>query len=168
MQSLFVAVYHRYNTFLNSDFPFWNLLNLRQSFQDKKDFTLEVPINVQNNKVYFKMKKDQIPGENNFHRNKQSIKMMVSTCLTWDEVTKPFFVNGCGVIVNLQTYNDIYRRNFYPPFNLFMYIKSGFLYNTMYHHTVQTLYKIFYKKYSIHVLSKPMDVPLPLPIPLVT
>ena len=70
MQSPFVAVYHRYNTFLNSDFPSWNLLNLRQSFQDKKDFMLEVPINVQNNKVYFIMKKDQIPGENNFHRSK--------------------------------------------------------------------------------------------------
>ena len=93
---------------------------------------------------------------------------MVSNCLTWDQATKPFFVNGCGVKVNLQTYNDIYRRNFYLPFNLFMYVKAGFLYNTMYHHTVQTLYKIFYKKYSIHVLSKHMDVPLPLPIPLVT
>ena len=99
---------------------------LKQSFEDKKDFTLEVPINVQNNKVYFKMKKDQIPDENNFHRNKQSIKVMVSTCLTWDEATKPFFVNGCGVKVSLQTYNDIYRRNFYLPFNLLMYIKSGF------------------------------------------
>ena len=55
--------------------------------------------------------------------------------------------------------NDIYGKTFCLPFNAFIYIKAGFLYKTMHHHTVQTSYKIFYKKHSIHVLSKHTDTP---------
>ena len=56
--------------------------------------------------------------------------------------------------------NDIYRKNFYLLFNAFIYIKTGFLYKTMHHHTIQTTYKIFYKKHLIYVLSKhPNDPP---------
>ena len=74
------------------------------AYQDEKDFTLEVPTNTQNNRVYFKRKKDQVPDENLFHQtNKQSINMMASACLTWNGATKPFFVNGCAVKVNGQT-----------------------------------------------------------------
>ena len=76
-------------------------------FQDQKDFTLEVTTNVQNNRVYFKGTKDQVPDNNLFHRtNKQSIRVMISACLTWNGATKPFFVNGCGVKVNAQTYKQ--------------------------------------------------------------
>ena len=61
-------------------------------YQDEKDFTLEVPTNIQNNRVYFEGKKDQVPDENLFHqKKKQSIKVMVSACLTWNGATKPFF-----------------------------------------------------------------------------
>ena len=31
------------------------------AYQDEKDLTLEVPTNIQNNRIYFKGKKDQIP-----------------------------------------------------------------------------------------------------------
>ena len=55
--------------------------------------------------------------------------------------------------------NDIYGKTFCLPFNAFIYIKAGFLYKTMHHHTVQTSCKIFYKKHSIHVLSKHTDTP---------
>ena len=55
--------------------------------------------------------------------------------------------------------SDIYRKNFYLLFNTFINIKIGFVYKTMYHHTVQTLYKIFYKKHSIHILSKHKNGP---------
>ena len=62
------------------------------AYQDEKDFTLEVPTNIQNNRVYFEGKKDQVPDENLFHqKKKQSIKVMVSACLTWNGATKPFF-----------------------------------------------------------------------------
>ena len=47
------------------------------AYQDQKDFTLEVPTNIQNNRVYFKGKKVQVPDENLFHqKNEQSIKVM--------------------------------------------------------------------------------------------
>ena len=53
-------------------------------FQDEKDFTLEVPTNAQNDRVYFKGKKDQVPGENLLHQtNEHFIKVMV-----------PFLDNG--------------------------------------------------------------------------
>ena len=65
------------------------------AYQDQKDFTLEVPTNIQNNRVYFKGKKDQVPDENLFlQKNKQPIKVMASACLTWNRATKPFFVYG--------------------------------------------------------------------------
>ena len=55
--------------------------------------------------------------------------------------------------------NDIYGKTFCLPFSAFIYIKARFLYKTMHHHTVQTSCKIFYKKHSIHVLSKHTDTP---------
>ena len=135
------------------------------AYQDEKDFALQVPTNIQSNRAYFKGKKDQVPDENLFHqKNKQSIKVMVSASLTWNGVTKPFFVNGCGVKMNINTRqqrhtSNIYRKNFYLPFNTFINIKIGLLYKAMHHHTVRTSYKIFYKKHSIHVLSKLMNGP---------
>ena len=66
------------------------------AYQDEKDFTLEVPTNIQNNRVYLQGKKDQVPDENLFHqKNKQSIKVMVSACLTCNGATKPILVNRC-------------------------------------------------------------------------
>ena len=53
------------------------------TFQDEKDFTLEVPINVQNNRVYSKGPKGVVSEERLHHeRNKQSKKLMVSCCLS--------------------------------------------------------------------------------------
>ena len=43
---------------------------------------MKVPTNVQNKRVCFKEKKDQVTEENHFHQiNKQSIKVMVLSCL---------------------------------------------------------------------------------------
>ena len=130
------------------------------AYQDEKDLTLEVPTNIQNNRIYFKGKKDQIPDENLFHqKSKQSIKVMVSAFLTWNGATKPFFVNGCGVKMNPKTCKRDLQKEFYLPFNAFINIKIAFLYKIMHHHTVRTSYKISYKKHSIHVLSKQMNGP---------
>ena len=57
------------------------------AYQDEKDFTLDVP----SKKIFHQ-------------KNKQSIKAMVSACLTSNEATKPFFVNGCGVKMNAKTH----------------------------------------------------------------
>ena len=37
-------------------------------YQDEKDFTLKVSTNIQNNRVYFNGKEDQVPDENLFHQ----------------------------------------------------------------------------------------------------
>ena len=39
------------------------------AYQDGKDFTLEVPTNIQSNRIYFKGKKGQVPEENIFHQS---------------------------------------------------------------------------------------------------
>ena len=62
-------------------------------WQDEKDFTVDVPFSVQNNRVYGMDKKDKIPGNRLFHHgNKQSKKVMVSACKTWKGERKPYFV----------------------------------------------------------------------------
>ena len=38
------------------------------AYQDEKYFTLEVPTNIQNNRVYLKGKEDQVPDVNLFHQ----------------------------------------------------------------------------------------------------
>ena len=111
--------------------------------------------------VYFKEKKDQVPDENLFHQtNKQSVKGMVSACLTWKRAIRPYFLlmDVEWEWMHRHT-NNIYGNDFHLPFNAFIYIKTGFLFKTMHHHTVQTSYNIFYMKQSIHLLSTHMNSP---------
>jgi len=62
------------------------------AFQDGKDITLEVPLNQQNNCIYFKGEKKDVPEANIFHHsNRRSKKVMVSACLTWNGATKSPF-----------------------------------------------------------------------------
>jgi len=47
----------------------------RAVFQDESDFRLQVPLNIQNNRVYYKGKKKDVPDKNLLHpANRQSIK----------------------------------------------------------------------------------------------
>ena len=83
-------------------------------WQDEKDFTLDVPLNPQNSRVYGKGKKAEIHDENLFHQsNRQSVKVMVSAVLTWNGATKPFFVNQNGFKVNAISYKNILKKNCY-------------------------------------------------------
>ena len=51
-------------------------------WQDEKDFTLEIPFNSQNSRVYGKGKKNDVPNASLSHeKNRQSKKVMVSACL---------------------------------------------------------------------------------------
>ena len=70
-----------------------------------KDFTLDVPLNPQNSRVYGDGRKSDIDDSRIVHQlNKQSVKFMVSACITWNGVTKPFFVTGKGLKVNANSY----------------------------------------------------------------
>ena len=61
-------------------------------WQDEKDFTRDVPVNLQNNRVYGKGKKIDVPDENLFpSTNKMSRKVMVFAAMSWYCATKPFF-----------------------------------------------------------------------------
>ena len=62
--------------------------------QDGQDFTLDVPVNLQNDQVYGKGKNPDAPDENLFvSTNKMSRKLIVSAAISWYDATKQFFVN---------------------------------------------------------------------------
>lgn len=84
-------------------------------WQDEKDFTLEVPVNSQNDRVYYKGKKADVPDANLISQTKkQSKKVMVSAGLSWQGVTKPFFVNNQGLKVNAVRYEKHLRTQLFP------------------------------------------------------
>ena len=84
-------------------------------FQDESNFPLQIPTNRQNNRVYFRGKKADVPIENLCHEsNSQCIKVMVSAALTWHGVTKPFFVNAKGVKVDGPTYLQHLKKKLFP------------------------------------------------------
>ena len=72
-------------------------------WQDERDFTLDVTVNLQNDWVYGKGKKFDVPDENLFaSSNKMSRKVMVSASISWHGATKPFFMNENGINVNKE------------------------------------------------------------------
>lgn len=84
-------------------------------FQDESDFPLQVPTNVQNNRVYYKGQKQDVPDENVYHQsNRQSVKVMVSAALTWHGVTKPIFVGKKGIKVNAKNYKKHLKNQLFP------------------------------------------------------
>ena len=57
-------------------------------WQDEKDFTLDVPVNLKNDRGYGKGKKSDVPDGNLFaSTNKMSRKVMVSAAIYWYGVT---------------------------------------------------------------------------------
>ena len=64
-------------------------------FQDEDDFPLQIPINSQNDRVCFKVRKKDAPNKSFSHQtNRQSnVKVIVSAALTRFVVIKPRFVN---------------------------------------------------------------------------
>ena len=78
------------------------------SFQDEKDFTQQIPLNKQNNRCYTKVKKSEIPPDSLYHPgNKQSLKLMMSCCASWNGITKPFFLDPSKVRLLGNTIRDI-------------------------------------------------------------
>ena len=87
----------------------------RAVFQDESNFSLQIPTNRQNNRVYFRGKKCDVPLENLYHEsNSNTKKIMVSAALTWHGVTKPFFVNADGIKVNAPLYLQHLKKELFP------------------------------------------------------
>ena len=90
-------------------------------WQDEKAFVLEVPLNPQNRRVSVNGSKKDVNDKRLFHpTNKQSIKVMVSACLTWYGATKPFFVNDKGLKVNSKTYKKHLEKELIPDIERIM------------------------------------------------
>lgn len=90
----------------------------RAVFQDKSDFPLEIPLNSQNDRVYHKGKKQDVPDKNLYHpTNRHSVKVMVSAALTWHGVTSPFFVGKQGLKVNAKNYRNHLKNKLFPAIN---------------------------------------------------
>ena len=84
-------------------------------WQDEKGFPLHLVTNSQNNRVYFKGQKSDVPAKNLFFQSKrQSKKVMVSAALTWQGATKPFFVNKRGLKVNAVNYHKHLKKELFP------------------------------------------------------
>ena len=84
-------------------------------WQDEKDFTLDVPVNLQNGRVYGKGKQSDVPDENLFEStNKMSRKVMVSAAICWYGATKPFFVNENRIEVNKDNYCKHLKKQLFP------------------------------------------------------
>ena len=84
-------------------------------WQDEKDFPLDLPVNAQNDRVYYKGKKTDVPDENlNIGTKRLSRKVMVSAGLCYQGATKPFFVNNEGLKVNAQNYHKHLKNDLFP------------------------------------------------------
>lgn len=102
------------------------------TFQDEKDFTLEVPTNRQNNRVYSRNKKSEINESRLYHHgNKQSLKLMVSCCVSWNGVTPPFFVDPAKSKVTGELHTKHLRTQLIPackklyPQEDFIFLQDG-------------------------------------------
>ena len=84
-------------------------------FQDENDFTLEVSFNPQNSGVYGKGSKVDVQDSQLFHTsNRQSVRVMVSACVTWHRTTNPFFVNKNNVKVYATRYKKHLEKQLLP------------------------------------------------------
>ena len=111
-------------------FPFWKVKKI--IFTDEKDFTLQVPSNRQNNRLFTKGKKSEVAANRLYHpQNKQSVKLMVSAGVSWNGVTKPFFIDPQKSKVNATYYTNYLRKKLMPaclelyPDNDFYFMQDG-------------------------------------------
>ena len=116
-------------------------------WQDEKDFTLDVPVNLQNDRVYGKGKKSDVPDENLFaSTNKMSRKVMVSAAISWYGATKPFFVNENGIKVNKENYCKHLKNSCFLQLKNLLSGMTGYLSSIVLCHINRVWYKISLKK----------------------
>ena len=79
---------------------------------EQKDFPLQIPTNLQNNCVYFSGSKNDINLNRFFQRsNKFSKKVMEKSVVSWNGVSKPFFVGGSNLKSNSRSYLEHLRND---------------------------------------------------------
>ena len=116
-------------------------------WQDEKDFTLDVPVNLQNDRVYGKGKKSDVPDENLFaSTNKMSRKVMVSAAISWYDATKPNFVNENGIKVNKENYCKHLKNSCFLQLKNLLSVMTGYLSKIVLCHITQIQYMISLKK----------------------
>ena len=73
--------------------------------QDENDFSLQVPTNHQNNRVYFNGSKKDVQPEHLYSEGSKFLKkVMVSIVITRKGVSQPFFIGGNGIKMNRASY----------------------------------------------------------------
>ena len=104
----------------------------RLVFQDEVMIPLQIRMNRQNNRIYWKGSKREVPDDNLYHQsNSFSKKLMVSAGFTWFGVTKPFFVNQNGIKVNGENYQKHLQDELFPairetyPREDFTFVQDG-------------------------------------------
>ena len=84
-------------------------------FTDEKDFTLEVPTNRQNNRVYASSKKTDIsPGRLYHEKSRFSRKVMVSAGVSWRGKTDIFFLETQTAKVDSVAYINLLKDQMLP------------------------------------------------------
>ena len=91
--------------------------------ENENDFPLQIPINSQNDCVYLTDQKKDVRDKNlSDQTNRQSVKVMVSTALTWFGVTKPLIVNKKGLKITV----NVLKKNYFLPLIRSINEKIGF------------------------------------------
>ena len=88
---------------------------MKVTSKDEKDFTLEVPVNLQNDHVFGKGKKSDNPDENLLSStNKMLKKVVIFPAISRYGVTKSFSVNNNGIKVSKENYCQNLRKELFP------------------------------------------------------
>ena len=119
-----------WSTFLAEWFSECSLCRL--DFQDEKDFPLQIPTNNQNNCVYFSGSKNDINPNSLFHEgNKFTKKVTGSSVVSWNGISKPFFVGESNLKSNSRSHLEHLRNDLIPaikelyPNNTFIFIQDS-------------------------------------------
>ena len=116
-------------------------------WQDGKDFTFDIPVNLQNDRVYGKGKISDVPDENLFaSTNKMSRNVMVSAAIFWYDATKPVFVNENGIKVNKENYCKHLKNSCFLQLKNLLSVMTGYLSKIVLRHIDRIWYKISLKK----------------------
>ena len=84
-------------------------------FQDEKDFSLQVPTNRQNNRVYFNGPKKDVQQECLYSKGNKFLKKGYGICFdNLERFSQPFFIGGNGIKVNGASYLKHLRDDFIP------------------------------------------------------
>ena len=84
-------------------------------WQDEKDFPIQVPSNRQNNRIFIRGRKSDVQPARLYHpANKFTEKIMVSCLISWNGVSKPFFVDPSKTKVDAKYFVKHLKKDLIP------------------------------------------------------